>query len=92
MGATKAINYKDEDFSESLKSEKVDLILDPVAGSYWQKNASVISKDGVWVLFGLMGGVMVQGPIFGTILAKRIQIRGTTLMPRSLEYKAKLVS
>ena len=62
-----------------------------MAGSYWEKNASLIAKDGVWVLFGLMGGVMVEGPIFGHILAKRIQIRGTTLMPRSAEYKAKLV-
>ena len=37
-----------------------------------------------------MGGVKVDGPLLGIMLAKRAQIRGTTLLSRSLSYKGRL--
>ena len=37
-----------------------------------------------------MGGVKVDGPLLGIMLAKRAQIRATTLLSRSLSYKGRL--
>ena len=86
------VNYKTEDFGVELKSEKINLILDCVGGSFWKNNLKVLSTDGVIVLYGLMGGVNVNGPILAMLLGKRAQIRSSTLMSRSDEYKSNLVS
>ena len=40
-----------------------DLILDPVGASYWQQNADAVAVDGTWVLYALMGGADIDGPI-----------------------------
>lgn len=37
LGASIAINYNKEDFEEVLKSSKVDVILDSIGGSYFEK-------------------------------------------------------
>jgi len=92
LGAIKTLNYKENDFGEEWKAEKIDVILDCVGGDYWRKNMKVLGMDGIIVLYGLMGGVNVDGPLLAMILGKRAQIRGTTLMSRSEEYKTKLVS
>jgi tumor protein p53-inducible protein 3 len=55
-------------------------------------NADMLARDGIWVLFGLLGGMNINGPLLGLLLSKRGQIRASTLMSRSNEYKAKLVS
>ena len=69
-----------------------DLILDPVGGgSHMAENCEAIATEGRWVLYGLMGGVAPDGPLLGTILRKRVTIRGTTLRARSHEYKGELV-
>lgn len=39
------------------------MILDCVGGTYWEQNADVVAVDGQWVLYGLMGGPDVNGPI-----------------------------
>ena len=63
----------------------VDIILDCIGQSYWQKNAKSIAVDGTWVLYGLMGGRAVDGPLLGDILRKRINLKGSTLRSRSDE-------
>ena len=37
----------------------VSLILDCVGGSYWQQNTDVLTTDGRWVLYGLMGKIYI---------------------------------
>ena len=39
----------------SASGKGVDVILDCVGGSYWEKNSQAIATEGRWVLFGLMG-------------------------------------
>lgn len=92
LGATTVINYKENDFGEEWKGERIDVILDCVGGDYWKKNMKVLGMDGVLVLYGLLGGVNVNGPLLAMILGKRAQIRGTTLMSRTHDYKDKLVA
>lgn len=91
LGAEKTVNYKTHDFSKELEGQRVNLILDCVGGSYWKQNMKVLSRDGILVLYGLLGGAKVDGPILAFLLAKRAQIRASTLMSRSDVYKANLV-
>jgi len=95
LGADTLINYKEETFSdvilEKTNNEGVDLILDFIGASYWDMNMKSISVDGRMVIIGLLGGGRVENFNLNQILAKRIQITGTLLNPRSDQYKADLV-
>eukprot|EP00038_Savillea_parva_P030272 m.76668 g.76668 ORF g.76668 m.76668 type:complete len:414 (+) comp9083_c0_seq3:2-1243(+) len=70
----------------------VNLVLDCVGASYWKQNAEALAMDGRWVVYGLMGGAAIDGPILGSILRKRLTITGTTLRARHNDYKADLVA
>lgn len=54
-----------------LEGVGVDLILDCIGGSYWEKNVNCLALDGRWVLYGLIGGADVSGPLFSKLLFKR---------------------
>uniref|UniRef100_M3YR95 Tumor protein p53 inducible protein 3 n=1 Tax=Mustela putorius furo TaxID=9669 RepID=M3YR95_MUSPF len=75
LGAAAGFNYKEEDFSEATlkftKGAGVNLILDCIGGSYWEKNVNCLALDGRWILYGLMGGTDVSGPLFSKLLFKR---------------------
>ena len=68
LGALEGVNYKEESFSK--KFSNVDFILDCVGGSYWKDNMKVLAQDGKIILYGLLGGVKVEGPLLGMMLAK----------------------
>lgn len=95
LGADYGINYKEKDFSEEIShitdGQGVDLILDFVGASYWNKNLSSIKVDGRWVVIGILGGAQVEVNLM-ELMSKRIQLTGTLLTPRSDEYKAKLTA
>jgi len=95
LGAYHTANYKEDDFYEVFKKETegkgINLILDPVGASFWQKNVKSIGLDGRWVLYGLLGGSNIDGNLFGQMLSKRVQITATTLRSRPLKYKKDLV-
>ncbi|WP_312713518.1 NAD(P)H-quinone oxidoreductase [Stutzerimonas nitrititolerans] len=68
-----------------------DLVLDPVGAKYAALNLQVLGKDARWVMIGLMGGR--KGEVdFGTLLAKRIQLIGSTLRSRDADDKAELMA
>lgn len=67
-----------------------DVILDPVGANYAQLNVKLLSVDGRWVLIGLMGGRETQLDL-AKILAKRIQLLGSTLRSRDGQFKADLL-
>lgn len=94
LGAVRAINYRSRDFASAVMDHTggggVDLILDFVAAPYWEKNISVLRTDGRMVLISLMGGSVAQSVDLGQILKKRLQINGTTLRGRSVDYKTRL--
>jgi len=95
LGAAAGFNYKEGDWAAQMKEalpQGVDVILDPIGGSYVAQNLQAIAEDGRWVLFGLMGGVKFDAPLLVKLLQKRIRIEGTTLRARELEYKASLTS
>jgi len=68
-----------------------DVILDPVGGDYSALNLQLVALDGRWVLIGLMGGREAKLDL-AQVLAKRVQLLGSTLRSRSDQFKADLLS
>ena len=91
LGADHAINYKTSDFVEEVKKltqgKGVNVILDMVAGSYVLREVECLTDDGRLVIIAVQGGVKAEFNA-GLVLRKRLTITGSTLRPRSLEFKS----
>jgi len=87
LGADNAINYKTSDFSAI--PDKVDLIMDIAGASNISKNLKIISRFGRIIIISLLGQRTSEVD-FGKVLTQNIQIIGSTLRPRSAEYKANI--
>ena len=90
LGADHAINYKAADFAEEIKKltngQGVNVILDMVAGSYVAREIECLAEDGRLVIIAVQGGIKAEVNA-GLVLRKRLTITGSTLRPRSLEFK-----
>ncbi|MGA8786755.1 MAG: NAD(P)H-quinone oxidoreductase [Polaromonas sp.] len=90
LGADHAINYKTSDFVEEIKKltsgKGVNVILDMVAGSYVAREVECLAEDGRLVIIAVQGGVKAEFNA-GLVLRRRLTITGSTLRPRSLEFK-----
>ncbi len=90
LGADHAINYKTADFVEEIKKltngAGVNVILDMVAGSYVAREIECMTEDARLVIIAVQGGIKAE---FNAclVLRKRLTITGSTLRPRSLEFK-----
>ncbi|OCH90446.1 quinone oxidoreductase [Obba rivulosa] len=95
-GATHAVNYKTQDFAAEVKritnNKGVDVIIDFVGQSHWQKNIDSLAVDGRMTLLALLSGPEVPSFNLVPILYKRLRIQGSTLRSRSPEYQAELIS
>ncbi len=95
LGASRAVNYREDDFAAAVAEETdgrgVDVVLDHIGGSYLGKNLASLAVGGRMVVIGLMGGTKGELPM-GLLLAKRLQIMGSTLRARPDEEKAQIVS
>jgi NADPH:quinone reductase len=91
LGADHAINYKTSDFAEEVKKltngKGTNVILDMVAGSYVAREIDCMAEDGRLVIIAVQGGIKAEINA-GLVLRKRLTITGSTLRPRSLEFKA----
>ncbi|KAK4191220.1 quinone oxidoreductase [Podospora australis] len=94
LGATKAFNYKtqnwDEEILKATDGKGVDLIVDFVGGDYFQKNLNAVGRDGRICMLGLMGGRVAEKVDLGALLYKRVRIEGSTLRSRDEDYQGKL--
>lgn len=95
LGADHAINYKTADFAEEVKKltsgQGVDVILDMVAGSYVAREVESLAEDGRLVIIAVQGGVKAEFNA-GMVLRRRLSITGSTLRPRSLEFKTAIAA
>ncbi|NLA51333.1 MAG: NAD(P)H-quinone oxidoreductase [Alcaligenaceae bacterium] len=93
LGCDKGINYKTQDFVAEIKGltnkRGVDVILDMVAGDYVSKNIRCLAEDGRLSMIAIMGGRMGELDA-ASIVFKRLTVTGSSLRPRSDEYKAKI--
>ncbi|MFP4506595.1 MAG: NAD(P)H-quinone oxidoreductase [Cyclobacteriaceae bacterium] len=93
LGATHAIDYKNADFEEEvdkLSPQGVDVIIDFVAGPYFEKNINCLKRDGRLVLLATLGGGKVKEFNLLKLLSKRLQITASTLRSRSRDYQVRL--
>ena len=90
LGADFAINYKIADFAEEVKKltngKGVNVILDMVAGNYVAREIDCMAEDGRLVIIAVQGGIKAEFNA-GLVLRKRLTITGSTLRPRSIEFK-----
>ncbi len=90
LGADHAINYRTSDFVEEIKKltsgKGVNVILDMVAGNYVAREVECLAEDGRLVIIAVQGGVKAEFNA-GLVLRRRLTITGSTLRPRSLEFK-----
>lgn len=91
LGADYFINYKNQDFEKELKDKPVDVVLDMIGGSYFQKNIEILKPDGRLVYINAMEGNTVSLNIM-QMMRKRISITGSTLRNREPEFKSALAA
>jgi NADPH2:quinone reductase len=93
LGASKAINYKTQDFvAEVLQATNkagVNVVLDMIAGEYVQKNLEVLATHGRLVIIATQGGHKAQISVL-PIIARRLIVTGSGLRPQSVAFKAKI--
>lgn len=93
LGADHAINYKTADFAEEVKTltagKGVNVILDMVAGTYVAREIGCLAEDGRLVFIAVQGGTKAEFNA-GLVLRKRLTITGSTLRPRSIEFKTEI--
>ncbi|KAI8066257.1 NADPH:quinone reductase-like protein [Gilbertella persicaria] len=94
IGATKAINYKTENWSDVILNETskkgVDVLIDFIGKDYWNQNIQVLGLDGHMVILAFMSGTVIEKFDISVMLRKRIKIEGSNLRARSVEYQTKL--
>ena len=90
LGASHAINYKTQDFVAEVQritnGRGVDVVLDMVAGDYVAREVECLAEDGRLVIIAVQGGVKSSFNA-GLVLRRRLTITGSTLRPRSVEFK-----
>jgi tumor protein p53-inducible protein 3 len=94
VGATHAINYKDGPFLDSIlditDKKGVNILLDFIGAPYFEQNLKALSVDGKMIFLAAMGGMTIDHFNIVDFYRKRIQLIGSTLRARSLDYKISL--
>ena len=93
LGATLAVNYKEEDFAgpvlEATGGTGVDMILDPVGANYFGRNLRLLKSGGRLVQIGLLSGAKAEINL-GLVLGNSLRIIGSRLRPRPLSEKIEI--
>ncbi len=92
-GATRAINYRSEDFVEVVAQETggrgVDVILDMVGAPYIKRNLKCLALEGCLVQIAFLEGSRFEFDAT-PIMLRRLTLTGSTLRARSNEQKAEI--
>lgn len=91
LGADRVVNYRSEDFVAAVKEatggKGADVILDMVGGDYIGRNYDAAAVDGRIVQIAFLQGAKASAD-FTKLMIKRLTHTGSTLRPRSVEFKA----
>ncbi len=95
LGASRAINYREEDFVQVIREETegkgVNVILDMVGGDYVDRNYQAAAVEGRIVQIATLGGAKAN-PDVSRLMVKRLTHTGSTLRPRTVEFKAQIAA
>ena len=90
LGAEAAINYRTQDFVEEVHRVTdragVNIVIDMVGGDYVPRNLACLGEDGRHVSIAVQRGASAEIQIFD-IMRRRLTLTGSTLRPRSVEFK-----
>jgi putative PIG3 family NAD(P)H quinone oxidoreductase len=90
LGAVAAINYKREDFVERTLEltggSGVAVVLDMVGGDYVPRNIRALADDGRHVSIAFQRGAKAEISL-SEVMRRRLTLTGSTLRPRSVEFK-----
>jgi len=91
LGAERAINYKAGDFVAAVKEATggrgVDVVLDIIGGPYLPRNLQCLADDGRHLSIAVQGGATAELNLF-EVMRRRLTLTGSTLRPRSTEFKS----
>lgn len=90
LGATHAIDYSVCDFVDEVAritgGKGVNAVLDMVGGDYVPRNIACLAEDGRHVTIAVQRGIKAEINV-AAIMMKRLTLTGSTLRPRSVEFK-----
>jgi putative PIG3 family NAD(P)H quinone oxidoreductase len=90
LGAEAAVNYRTQDFVEEARrvtgGKGVAVVLDMVGGDYLPRNLAALADDGRHVSIAFQRGPTAEIAI-PDIMRRRLTLTGSTLRPRSVEFK-----
>jgi putative PIG3 family NAD(P)H quinone oxidoreductase len=90
LGAAAAINYASTDFAEEVKrltgGAGVAVVLDMVGGDYLPRNLACLADDGRHVSIAFQRGARAE-LVIPELMRRRLTLTGSTLRPRSVEFK-----
>jgi putative PIG3 family NAD(P)H quinone oxidoreductase len=90
LGADAAINYRTHDFVEEVhrvtSRAGVNIVIDMVGGDYVPRNLACLAEEGRHVSIAVQRGASAEIQIFD-IMRRRLTLTGSTLRPRSVEFK-----
>ncbi len=93
LGAEKAFNYRTGDWAGELNTatggKGVNVILDMVGGDYVPKELKSLADEGRLVMIAFLRGMKTEVDL-SVIMQKRLQITGSTLRPRTIEFKGQV--
>jgi putative PIG3 family NAD(P)H quinone oxidoreductase len=94
-GANLAVDHHTGNFVETARElaggRGVDVVLDCIGGPYLERHLDVLAPDGRLVVIGLMGGRTGELDL-GRLLARRLQVIGSTLRALDDGRKAEIVA
>lgn len=90
IGAEAAVNYRTADFVEEAQrltgGRGVAVVLDMVGGDYLPRNLRALADDGRHVSIAFQRGAKAEIAI-PDLMRRRLTLTGSTLRPRSVEFK-----
>ena len=96
LGATAAINYREQDFVAEVKrlteGRGVNVVLDMVGGSYTPRNLRVLAMDGRLVQIAFLEGSKIPDFDMLPVMTRRLTITGSTMRPRTTAQKGRIAT
>jgi NADPH2:quinone reductase len=94
LGATKAINYNQQDFvtaCQEITGSGINVVLDMVGGDYVQKNFAACAPRARIVNIAFLRGSKTEVDLMPLML-KQLVLTGSTLRAQPLENKARIAA
>ncbi|MCW3477133.1 NAD(P)H-quinone oxidoreductase [Limobrevibacterium gyesilva] len=96
LGADAAINYRNADFLEQIKTltdgRGVDVVLDMVGAPYFPRNLRCLALDGRLVQIAFLEGSKIDGFDLMPIMTRRLTVTGSTMRPRTTAQKGAIAA